>query len=254
MHVPSVRNATQIVHRLGLDLLEMLLPGSCCLCQGEVSNYRHPNVTCDTCRSELIKWRRCIRCSAVLRHENALPREDCPWCHHLQLPFESVTAVGNYEGPLGEAILSAKTSRGAAIAWDLGQLLAESLPSDWKLEPLVVDVPMYWTRRIRRGMSTAGVIAQSLATCQGWKYQRLIACHRRLAKQSELSFTARKQNVRDAFRLTGPILTDQPILLVDDIMTTGSTLTELARTLRHAGATTIRVAVVARSTGTYADV
>lgn len=254
MRLHSVRNATQIVRRLGRELLEMLLPGSCCLCQGEVSNYRQPRVLCEDCLTEQTKWRKCPRCSAVLSHENALPQEDCPECHHLKLPFENISAVGNYAGSLGEAILTAKTQRGAATAWDLGQLLAEQLPSFWQIEPIVVAVPMHWTRRVRRGMNSAEILAQSLAARKNWKRQKLVACHRRLAKQSELSFTARKDNVRGAFQVVGPVPTDRPIMLVDDILTTGSTLTEIARTLRQAGATSIHVAVVARSTGTYADV
>lgn len=254
MRSPSVRNATQFVRRLGRELLEMLLPGSCCLCQGEVSNYRQPHVLCENCMAKQAKWRKCPRCSAVLIHDNSLPQEDCPECHHLQLPFESISAVGNYADSLGEAILTAKTHRGAATAWDLGQLLTENLPSTWQIDPIVVAVPMYWTRRVRRGINSAEVLAQSLAVRKGWKRQKLIACHRRLAKQSELSFTARKNNVRGAFQVVGPVPTDRPIMLVDDILTTGSTLTEIARTLRQAGATAIHVAVVARSTGSYADV
>ncbi|RCS47742.1 ComF family protein [Bremerella cremea] len=254
MRTSFLRQASQTVRRVGRDLLEILLPGACCLCQGEVSNYRHPYVLCDRCQLELPQWRKCVRCSAVLAHANELSSENCPACHHLSLPFESITAVGNYEGALGEAILNSKTSRGAASAWDLGQLLAQQLPTDWSPEPMVVAVPMHWTRRIRRGMSSAAVIAQSLAAYKNWKSEKLVACHRRLAKQSELSFTARKRNVQGAFQVVGALATDQPILLVDDILTTGSTLSELAKTLRRAGAAAIHVAVVARSTGAFSDV
>lgn len=254
MQTSFLRQASQSVRRLGRDLLEMLLPGGCCWCQSEVLNYRHPSVLCEQCQKELIQWRKCIRCSAVLTHANEIPQENCPACHHLKLPFQGITAVGNYEGKLGEAIISAKTSRGAATAWDLGQLLAQQLPTDWSAEPVVVAVPMHWTRRIRRGMSSAAVISQSLAAYQNWKSETLVACHRRLAKQSELSFTARKKNVQGAFQVVRSLLPDRPILLVDDIMTTGSTLSELAKTLRRAGAAAIHVAVVARSTRAFSDV
>lgn len=254
MHVPSVRKTIQFVRRLSRDAVDLVLPGTCCLCHAEVSDYRNPDVACRDCQDEHAKWKKCVRCSAVLRHENALPREDCPWCHHLQLPFESITSVGNYEGPLGDAVLNAKTNRGVSTAWDLGQLLSNSLTNHWTTAPIVIDVPMHWTRRIRRGMSSAAILAQSLAARRGWKHRQLLTCRRRLAKQSELSFTARKKNVHGAFRVREQIPRDQPILLVDDVMTTGSTLTEIGRSLRKAGATAIHVAVVARSTGSYADV
>lgn len=234
--------------------MELLLPGGCCLCQGEVAGYRQHRVLCNACQLEYTNVRQCSRCAAVLSGGSAPPPAECQWCRHLKLPFESITSVSNYETGLAEAVLRAKTSRGAATAWDLGILLAEKLPTDSVVDPLVVDVPMHWARRLRRGMSSAEMIARSIAARRGWQRRSVAKCCRPLAKQSELPFAARQKNVRGAFQVIGPVPTDRTILLVDDIMTTGSTLRELASTLRKAGAADVRVAVVARATGTYADV
>ena len=245
---------SSMVHSAGRSLAGLLLPGCCCLCSDEVVTYRNPDVLCPRCERERAEAKKCVRCSAVLSHEKALPAEDCPACHHLKLPFDEVTSVGNYEGLLREAVLSAKSNRGTSAAWDLGQLLTSHPDVHSTLQPWIVPVPMHWTRRIRRGTDTAAILAKSFARKSGWPFRKLVACHRSLAKQSELPITARKKNVRNAFAVKGPVPADRPIVLVDDIMTTGATLFELARILRKAGASEIRVAVVARSTPQYLNV
>lgn len=251
--MPST-SISSMVNNAGRSLVGLLLPGCCCLCSDEVATYRNPDVLCPACEGELAEAKKCVRCSAVLSHEKALPSEDCPACHHLKLPFDEVTSIGNYEGLLRESVLSAKSNRGTATAWDLGQLLTSHPSANPTVKPWIVPVPMHWTRRIRRGTDTAAILAKSFARKTGWSYRKLVTCCRPLAKQSELPITARKKNVRNAFEVKGTIPTDRPIVLVDDIMTTGATLIELTRILRKAGASEIRVAVAARSTPQYLNV
>ncbi|MBA2117082.1 ComF family protein [Bremerella alba] len=239
---------------IGRTLAGLFLPGCCCLCSDEVVEYRNPKVLCPSCERERTGAKKCFRCSAVLSHANSLPSDDCPACHHLKLPFAEVSSIGNYEGLLGDAVLSAKSSRGRAAAWDLGQLLASELENRTEIEPWIVPVPMHWMRRIRRGTDTASILAKSIAHKTSWPYRRLVYCQRRLAKQSELPISARKKNVRNAFAVKGTVLPDRPIVLVDDIMTTGATLVELARILHKVGASDIRVAIVARSIPQYLNV
>ncbi|MEW4453112.1 phosphoribosyltransferase family protein [Bremerella sp. JC817] len=238
---------------LGRQVAGLLLPGTCCLCRAEVADYRSSHVICDCCQQRLTKQRHCSRCSAVLAHDQVLPDGGCPWCHHLKLPFDAIFAVGNYEGSLRDALLQAKLRGGSAAAWDLGQLLAGRCDSLQDASPVAVPVPMYWTRRLRRGIHTAQLLAKSLASAGNWSCFPLVSCQRPLAKQSELPFSSRKANVRGAFAVRGTVPTDRPIVLVDDIMTTGATLTELGRVLRQAGAQQVYVAIVARSTPDYVN-
>ncbi len=253
----STQSAFRHLGRLTRGLAQLVLPGHCCLCQGEVAGYRDCRVVCHSCLAQLSELKsRCLRCSAVVTAEDPVTLETCPWCFHLKLPFDQITAVANYEKELRQAVLRAKTSHGISVAWDLGQLLAQQLaepPTDTP-PPVVVPVPMHWTRRLRRGMSTAEVLAQSISRARRWPYQRLVTCRRRLQKQSELSFTARQKNVRNAFRIRRSVPADNPILLVDDIMTTGATLSELSRIFRRAGAGRVDVAVVARSAPEHLNV
>ena len=75
-----------------------------------------------------------------------------------------------------------------------------------------------------------------------------ITYFRTLEKQGTLSLAQRRKNMRRAFQIRKPsLIQDQHLLLVDDVMTTGATLDELARNLRKSGAASVEVAVVCRA-------
>ena len=131
----------------------------------------------------------------------------------------------------------------------LGQRVVQSLSPD--LPDTVVPVPNHWTRRILRRTSGAEVLAQAVARqiglpCRLWSVRR----KRITSKQGMLNWSARRKNVRGAFTLRDTSwLKNKHVLVVDDVMTSGATVAEIARLLRGAGATGVSIAVVARGTG-----
>jgi predicted amidophosphoribosyltransferase len=108
---------------------------------------------------------------------------------------------------------------------------------------------MHWWRRVQRGTNSPDLIATHLADqaridC----LPRCVARRRATQPQSELAPSDRFQNVRGAFRLRrGYDVRAAKVLLVDDILTTGATASEVARVLKRAGAERVRVLVVART-------
>jgi ComF family protein len=113
---------------------------------------------------------------------------------------------------------------------------------------LVVPVPLHWRRRWMRGYNQAASLGREIARGLGVKFaSNLLRRIRHTPQQIQPSAAARRENVRGAFRIkrrasfgTGTVL------LVDDVLTTGSTAGEVARTLREAGAARVMVAVLAR--------
>ena len=135
----------------------------------------------------------------------------------------------------------------------LGDLLAERVLEHLRALRLeaVVPIPMHWSRRMWRGANSPETICERLAARLGLPMAPhvLVRC-RRTAPQANLSPHKRLRNLRGAFRASGHAdLPGARLLLVDDIMTTGATLNEAAKTLRRAGASFIAVAVVARAEG-----
>jgi ComF family protein len=140
-----------------------------------------------------------------------------------------------------------------------GEDLAEALARLWLQvkEPelrapaadVVVPVPLYWTRRVRRGYNQAAALARALSRPLGLPYApRWLWRCRYTPRQTGKSGTDRRAGLRGAFRAARRAeLTGKTVLLVDDVLTTGTTASEAARALKQAGAKTVLVAVLARS-------
>jgi ComF family protein len=169
----------------------------------------------------------------------------------LNLQFEKAIRLGPYENLLREIILRMKNQKGETLAELVGELWAEY--AERRLRELAADVvipvPLHWWRRWNRGYNQSEALAIMVASrlkipCRpGW-LRRI----RHTPQQTSQTPSERKENVRGAFRARAwtPIQ-GKRVLLVDDVLTTGSTCSEAARALRQAGASHVNAAVLARS-------
>lgn len=257
---PTFRRAGQtIVDRLrwfahsGVDLL---LPPTCLVCQTpfeESEDDREDGVQiCEACRIELVvpSGPACTRCGAGMEQQRPAT-SGCLRCRRRSLAFDRVIRLGYYDGPMRDVVLQMKQPAGQNLAMAMGRLLGrqwgEQLLS--KQPEIVVSAPSHWRRRVVRGADSAERIADVLARKLRIPHVfRLLSRRRNTLPQFGLSPTQRFRNLRGAFRLSGAYaLEARRVLLVDDILTTGATCHEAARTLRAAGVEQVTVAVVARS-------
>jgi ComF family protein len=184
----------------------------------------------------------------------ALVEGGCTHCRQTTFAFGKVLRLGAYDGLLRELILRLKRQSGEGLAEVLAGLWAEHQASDLRTARanVVVPVPLHWWRRLTRGYNQSEALARVLAAhlklpCRSGWLRRV----RPTAQQThQSSAAARKENVRGAFAARScPGLKDSTIILVDDVMTTGSTANEAARALKAAGAGQVVVAVLARAVG-----
>lgn len=221
---------------------------------------------CDTPEPEGEAFRHGV-CNDCHRSITTDPFASCPWCAQTVGPhtdtthgcadcrgiahrFERAIRLGPYDGKLRDAVLRMKVLAGEGLADILGRLFAEH--RDQAMLTLAIDlvapVPLHWWRKWSRGYNQAEAVARELAA--GLKLPfvpRLLRRLRWTPQQTQPTREARRKNVKDAFRvMRGARLTGKRVLLVDDVMTTGSTLSEAARTLRDAGAAGVVAAVLAR--------
>jgi ComF family protein len=177
----------------------------------------------------------------------------CPRCRDLRLHLDCVVRLGIYQGALRTAVLRIKRPDERSLAVALGDLLARSTEARLAaLKPdVVVPVPMHWTRKAWRGANSAEAIARRLAGHLGLPMRPgLLKRCRRTAPQASLPRSRRRANVRGAFRARNHAdLPGARVLLVDDIMTSGATVNEAAKTLSKSGARFVAVAVLARAEG-----
>ena len=238
--------------------VEFLYPPACAFCGSEelepTTRAGRQPLLCSRCEEALapaIPFS-CGRCGApVGPHLEA--SSGCVHCRGERFAFERVIRLGVYQGPLRAACLKAKRPSSESVATALGELLWQHQEVELAaVQPArIVAVPHHWTTRLRRGHNPAETVATVLSRRLRVPLDRhRLAKVRRTPPQTALTATERRRNLRGAFGERGwTLLSGERILLVDDILTTGSTAHEAAKVLRKAGAASVYVAVVARSVG-----
>jgi ComF family protein len=180
----------------------------------------------------------------------------CGICRRLEPPFVKAAAYGSYEGGLRELIHLLKYDRVRPAANVLGRMLAEAVsdlqPLFANLPVLVVPVPLHARRFRQRSFNQAELIARTaLKLMPGTGLQlRSATLQRTRETQSQIGLSRhqRRENMRGAFAVAQRSeVAEREILLVDDVFTTGTTVSECARVLRRAGASKVYVATVART-------
>ncbi|OGA72053.1 MAG: hypothetical protein A3G81_32290 [Betaproteobacteria bacterium RIFCSPLOWO2_12_FULL_65_14] len=214
---------------------DLFFGGACFVCRGSARA-----LLCAACRAELplLAAELCPRC-ALPSPAGAL----CGRCLVEPPSYDATTASLAYDFP-ADALVQALKFRGeVALAPLLGALLRDRLPAD---EPVdcVVPVPLSPARLRSRGYNQAVEIARHVAPAK--LDVDLCVRPRDGAPQMQLPWAERQRNVRGAFECRRALLGAR-IAVVDDVMTTGATLDEIARTLKRAGAARVVNWVVART-------
>jgi ComF family protein len=157
-------------------------------------------------------------------------------------------------GPYADALRAACLRMKRPGAEPLAAALAEELAREWNdrltnaTYDLIVPVPHHWRQRLWRTQLVPVTLARTLSRAIDVSVrQHLVRKAKFTKQQSTLTVTERRANLRDAFRgLPGAKLAGGRVLIVDDILTTGTTSDRVARVLLDLGATSVDVAVIAR--------
>lgn len=237
-------------HDLVHGLVQLLYPGACLVCGASTDSTRF----CPSCQDGLTNdpHPSCPRCAGTVGPFVTL-EGGCTSCRQHSYAFERVIRLGPYAGVLRDVILRMKHRPGETLAEAVGELWAAT--AEARLQGLeaqvVIPVPLFWRRRLSRGFNQSSALARMLAyrlhlPCR----PRLLLRTRHTPSQTRQTASARPANVRQAFHASAhKELAGKRVLLIDDVLTTGSTAHEAARALRSAGASSIVVAVLARSHG-----
>ncbi|WP_295441993.1 ComF family protein [uncultured Thiodictyon sp.] len=226
-------------------LIGRLFPPTCLLCGAPGA---HGRDLCAGCAAELPHNRlACPLCA--LPFDMALPAGSvCGACQRRPPPFARALAALRYETPIPTLVGAAKFRGRLNHARLLGQLLADAaraLPAPWP--QVLVPVPLHPTRLVGRGYNQSLEIARVVGRALDLPVDGT-CCRRVLATppQAGLDEPARRRNIRGAFAALAP-LPWQQVAILDDVVTTGSTVSELTRVLRRAGARRVEVWAVART-------
>lgn len=218
-----------------------LYPPRCTLCGQPGAGSRD---LCSGCLADLPRNDlACLRCGAPLHNGATL----CGPCHHALPPFVQSTIPFRYAPPLDHLLQQLKFHQRLHLAPLLGGMLADAVAArDEPLPELILPVPLHNTRLRERGYNQAVELARPLAQQLAipFAHDRLKRI-RRTAAQTSLKGKERRKNLRGAFAVTGKL--PGHVAILDDVVTTGATATELARTLKRNGVEIIEIWAVARA-------
>ena len=234
-------------------VLTLIYPHRCGACGGSVDS-RHDGAACSTCwqatrifdEDDTLCWK-CGALSAAILPEDKRQSVRCGRCDADS--FTSARACGLYEGALRASILSLKRDPNVA------RRLVETLKHTQGRAPLnaadlIVPVPLHASRERERGFNQAVILARQLARATKLPIDEHTLARRIHTERHRAGMDARsrRDSVEGAFEVRDPkLVAGRRVLLIDDVFTTGATVSECSAVLKSAGAAEVYVLTLARA-------
>ena len=236
-------------------LLDLLFAPVCLGCEQPIAPGDRARLVCRACRIRLRTPEPplCARCGAPARVTGVAAGATCRECVKWPAAVRAARAACLLQSPADRLVHELKYRGWRALAGPMGEAMAKvRLPDDAQREAtVVVPVPTTRKRRRRRGYNQAEELARAYAFASGRRCLPLLVRRGESGTQTSLQPLERAANVAGAFELAddaGAHVMAQHLLLVDDVMTTGATAGECARTLvEQGGARCVTVVTFARA-------
>ena len=230
-------------------LVSLVYPPSCTICSAPVEFSEY---LCADCEAKLFRIVPpfCAKCSEPF--DGAITTTfACANCAHRVLYFDAAVSAYRSRGIARHVILNFKYGRQIHLRHLVGRWLISAL-DDSRLRDrrfdVIVPVPLHPARERERGFNQAALLADRIGPHLGLPVRRVLQRVRFTTTQTAFDRAERIQNLRHAFRLRKKTdVRKLDVLLIDDVLTTGSTLSECARVLKENGALSVYAATAARA-------
>ncbi|MCX8053201.1 MAG: ComF family protein [Armatimonadetes bacterium] len=239
-----IEQTRRFVSNLWAGILDIVYPPHCLVCKKFGDLY-----LCRNCVEQIpiIKPPYCRVCGI-----NVGPTEHiCGECRKREYKFECARCASVYDGVLRQAIHALKYEFHIVMADPLAEIMIRAFPNTYlaRRVDLVVPVPIHITKLVDRGFNQSEELAWRLCAAVGLPLANDILVKRRKTKpQVDLPEDLRFANVEGTFSVAQPErIVGKRVLVIDDVFTTGATLSEAAKTLRAAGASSVCAYALARS-------
>jgi ComF family protein len=253
-YFPTTRDLPASCARKIFDgLLNLIYPETCFLCSVPVARQQDCGI-CDPCWEKAIALKvlppRCSSCGLPFHSFEENSEHLCGDCIQQMPPFSGARSFGYYTAELSRIIQELKFRGRQNLSGLLAPLLAGAFFDTWRRDDfdLVVPIPLHPKRKRERRFNQSELLAASLSRLIAVPYKKALLRTRSTLPQVGLTDSQRLENVRKAFRcFNPPLISNRRILLIDDVMTTGSTVSSAAQALMDAGAGRVSVLTVARA-------
>ena len=229
-------------------LASLLYPPVCTICSANVEPSEY---LCEECEAKITRIVPpfCAKCSEPFEGAITGPFS-CANCAHRTIHFDAAVAAYRSRGIVRRVILDFKYRRQAHLRHLVARWLFAAL-DDERLHgrgfDLLIPVPLHPTRERERGFNQAALLAELLNAKMSIQMRPTLERVRYTTTQTAFDRAERMENLHGAFRLRKNMdVRGLRVLLIDDVLTTGSTLSECARVLKKAGAISVHAATAAR--------
>lgn len=226
--------------RLQRSLIDFVFPPVCVQCK------KVGAALCANCMADLPRISKiiCARCG----RPTPKPLATCRHCKQRPLPLNHIRAPLTYVDPIASIIHKLKYNHQFALAEPLAQIILESWLPDNKPYGIIVPIPLHAQRQKKRGFNQSALLAKHLGEhLQIPVNETALKRIRHTPPQVGLHANERLANMQGAFWADPHQVSGQPITLIDDVYTTGATLSAAANALLAAGATTVSGYCVAQT-------
>ena len=229
--------------------VSLLYPPLCTICGRSI---RAGEYLCDQCETKAVRIVApfCEKCSEPF--DGAITGVfTCANCAHRTIYFDAAVAAYRGRGIVREVIHEFKYGRRIHLRHLVARWLRSALDDERLLGrcfDVIIPVPLHPTRQRERGFNQATLLAELLSAQTSIPCKPLLERTRYTTTQTALDRSERMENLHNAFRLRkNADVRGLRVLLIDDVLTTGSTLNECARVLKRAGAFSVHAATAARA-------
>jgi competence protein ComFC len=234
------------------SVMDFFYPPVCLTCRRSLIT--EEKYICQVCLAEIItRWEwQCDKCGAVGVGREPEPGHRCRLCPSIGNDYEGVLSAVDYHGAAARCVHQFKYIHRAQTGDLMSRVMREHLsPLIRPIVPrldLVTPVPLHWIRRIQRGFNQSVRLARELSDSLELRYEgNLLRRVRNTRRQATIPQQQRAGNVAGAFKVRRVRdLSESGILLVDDVLTSGSTAQECAAALKRAGTREVWIATFAR--------
>jgi len=234
------KNHTLLIYHFLWTAIDWLYPPYCGGCENPGSRW------CNDCEAQTTFIDQNVICPSCGNLQNS--NELCLACQNHPPAYKQVRSVAIYAGAIREAIHSLKYRRNLALGDIFGNYLINViLINRWEFD-LVISVPLSTNRFRERGYNQSNLLALPIALAFKTPFHPgALKRTRQTTSQVNLSGIERQKNLENAFSANPKQVKNKTILLVDDVITTGSTLQECSQTLLKAGAKKVYAITLAKA-------
>ncbi len=212
--------------------LNILFPEKikCIFCGADIKDFE-TRPYCDSCAKENIfnVGNRCMVCDVKIKNHNII----CDFCGHNKKKFEKAVCPLLYKAQAKNSLLRFKSDNARYLAYPFAKLIYNRLREENLDIDIIIPIPIHDKSRRRRGYNQAELLAEELAKLMNCETKNNVVVKDKQTKaQNTLTYRERLKNLTNCFKLKDKeAIKNKNVLILDDILTTGSTINEVALTM-----------------------